>query len=173
MLLKIIGSTAVFAASSFLGHVISGDLKRRPQQLRELQGLLQMFENEISYLSNILSDAFEKIHKASSSPIGEFFKITAQNLKNGSGLNASIAWEIAVKENIKSTALNSEDKGILISFGKMLGSTDLQGQLKNIRLTINQLKLQEEKAEETRGKNEAMYKRLGILGGAAIVLILL
>ena len=34
----------------------------------------------------------------------------------------------------------------------MLGSSDLEGQIKNIRLTLNQLKLQEQKAEEFRKK---------------------
>jgi len=54
----------------------------------------------------------------------------------------------------------------------MLGSSDVEGQIKNIRLTINQLKLQEQKAEELRAKNEAMYRNLGILGGLAIIIIL-
>ena len=37
------------------------------------------------------------------------------------------------------TALNREDEQILLSFGKSLGNTDLEGQIKNIRLTLAQL----------------------------------
>jgi len=123
-------------------------------------------------MSNVLKDAFLKIYMYDDSGVSAFFKGTVDALENEAGLNASEAWTKAVKENIKNTSLNSEDEEIIISFGKMLGSSDVEGQIKNIRLTINQLKLQEQKAEELRIKNEAMYRNLGILGGLAIIIIL-
>lgn len=171
MVLKILGSIIILISSTFLGFILSRDCAKRPQELRELQRLLQIFENEINFLSNLLSDAFENIANSTESEVGVFFSSTLENLMSGYGLNASSAWENAVSENIKGTALNKEDEHILISFGKMLGNSDMEGQLKNIRLTINQLKLQEQKAEEIRGRNESMYKRLGFLGGAALVII--
>lgn len=172
MLLKIIGSIIVMAASGFLGYILSRDCSRRPQELRVLQGLLQMFESEISFLSNLLADSFERIYRSSSDEVAAFFGNTAANLRLEKALNASQAWEKAIRENIGRTALNKEDEAILLSFGKMLGSTDLEGQLQNIRLAVNQLKMQEQKAEERRKKNEAMYRSLGILGGIAVVIVL-
>lgn len=172
MVLKIIGSIMVVFSSSYLGYVLAKDCSKRPNQLRELQNLVQMFENEISYLSNLLEEAFLKIYCSCTSEVGLFFKETIGKLKNDNSLNASEAWEAAVRENIKSTALNKEDEEIIVAFGKMLGNSDLEGQIKNIRLTLGQLKLQEDKAEESKKKNELMYKRLGILGGIAIVIIL-
>lgn len=80
---------------------------------------------------------------------------------------------MAVKENIKKTALKKEDEAIVLSFGKMLGASDLEGQISNIRLTLTQLKMQEEKAEEEKEKNKTMYMNLGVLGGLAIVIILI
>ena len=138
---------------------------------RELQGFMQMFENEISFLSNLLVDAFNRICNSSNSEVTIFFKDTS-NILSTDGSNGSEAWKKAVKKNIKKTALNKEDEEILVSFGKMLGNSDLEGQIKNIRLTLCQLKLQEQKAEEYKKKNEAMYKALGVLGGLAIVIIL-
>ena len=85
-------------------------------------------------------------------------------------ISASEAWKDAVKLNIDATSFDKEDEKVIISFGKMLGSSDLEGQIKNIRLTLNQLKLQEQKAEEFR-KNEAMYRNLGILGIAIIIIL--
>jgi len=171
MVLKILGGIMVLVSSTFLGFVLSRDCARRPQELRELQRLFQMFENEVLYLSNLLSDAFENIAKSTDNEVGVFFRSALKNLNSWNGITASAVWEKAVKENIKFTALNKEDEQILISFGKMLGNSDMEGQLKNIRLTISQLKMQEQKAEEIRNKSEAMYKRLGFLGGAALVLI--
>jgi len=173
MILKLIGSILVLAASAFLGYVLSRDFKRRPQELRELQGLLMMLENEINYLSNVLSDAFERISRSSKSPVGDFFRRTLDYLKENRTMTASEAWEASVRDVVKRTALNGEDEEILVSFGKMLGSSDLEGQLKNIKLAVSQLALQEKKAEENRARNEVMYRQLGILGGVAVIIILL
>jgi stage III sporulation protein AB len=173
MLLKIIGSLIVLVSSGFLGYALSRDCSRRPGELRELQGMLQMFENEISYLSSLITDAFERICRSNQNEVSVFFKETVKNIYSDDSLNASQAWEKAVKGNIMKTSLNKEDEGVLISFGRMLGSSDTEGQIKNIRLALEQLKLQERKAEENRARNEMMFKRLGILGGIAIVIILI
>lgn len=172
MMLKIIGSLIVIVMSSLLGFMYSRDFEFRPRELRELQSLLQILENEISFLSNLLTDSFERVCKSSTGNSAEFFRQALCNLKSGKGLNASEAWEMAVKDEKIKTSLNKEDKEILASFGKLLGNSDLESQVKNIRLTISQLKNQEQKAEESRKKNAKMYKSLGALAGIAIVIIL-
>jgi stage III sporulation protein AB len=173
MLLKITGSIIVVLSCSFIGFVLSQDLKKRPGQLRELQGLLQMFENQITYLSDIIVEAFERISRAGRCEMCVFFSRTAEILKKDGSCGAPGAWERAVRECIRATSLSKEDEEILHAFGRSLGNTDLEGQVKNIRLTLSQLKAQEEKAEENRDRNERMYKSLGLLGGAAIVILLL
>lgn len=173
MLLKIAGSIIVVLSCSFLGFVLSQDLKKRPRQLRELQGLLQMFENQITYLSDIIIEAFERISMVGRCGTCVFFKRTAEILREDGSCSAPGAWERAVRECIRETSLNKEDEEILAAFGKSLGNTDLEGQIKNIRLTLSQLKVQEDKAEENRNRNERMYRSLGLLGGAAIVILLL
>jgi len=172
MLFKIIGSIIVILSCSFLGYILARDCTKRPQQLRELQGLLQMLENQMTYLSDVLVEAFERISRVGGET-GVFFKTAADILKNKSAENACFAWEQAVNRCIRMTALNREDEQILLSFGKSLGNTDLEGQIKNIRLTLGQLAIQEKKAEEDRKKNENMYRSLGLIGGAAIVIVLL
>jgi stage III sporulation protein AB len=163
----------VIATSAFLGYYLSLDCSKRPGQLRVLQGLLTMLENEICFLSSLLTDSFKKISASSDSVVAEIFDDTVKILNAGEGFNAFEAWETAVRNNIKKTSLNKEDEEILVSFGKMLGASDIEGQIKNIRLTLNQLKMQEQKAEESKKKNESMYRSLGILGGLALVIILI
>jgi stage III sporulation protein AB len=173
MLLKLLGSILVMAASTYLGFTLSRECAARPIQLRTLQSLLQMLENEISYLSSVLTEAFEKIGKSTNSEIGLFFSEAAAMLTNGTGLTAAQAWEQAVENKLGRTALNREDGEMLKAFGKLLGSSDREGQIKNIRLTADHMKLQEQKAEESRRRNEKMYRSLGVLGGLAIVIILM
>jgi stage III sporulation protein AB len=172
MLFKIAGSIIVILSCSFLGYILSRDCSKRPQQLRELQGLLQMFENQITYLSDVLAEVFDRIGRVGSETC-IFFRKAAELLKEGSATNAYAAWEQSVGSCIRMTALNREDEEILLAFGRSLGNTDIEGQIKNIRLTLTQLGIQEKKAEESRKKNESMYRNLGILGGLAVVIILL
>jgi stage III sporulation protein AB len=171
VLFKIIGSLIVLLSSSFIGFILSRDCIKRPQHLRSMQSLLQMFENQITYLSDVLAEVFDRIGRAGGET-GIFFLTTVELLKKGQASNASEAWEKAVKKCIRMTALNKEDEQVLLSFGRSLGNTDLEGQLKNIRLTLGQLAIQERKAEESRKKNETMYRSLGILGGMAVVIVL-
>ena len=173
MLFKIVGSLVVVLSCSFLGFILSRDCSRRPQQLRELQTLLQMFENQINYLSDVLIEAFTRVSRVGNSETGLIFGRAAEILGNEGAQSAASAWEQAVRQCIRRTALNREDEEVLIGFGKMLGSTDMDGQIKNIRLTMEALRMQEKKAEESRSKNETMYKSLGILGGIAVVIVLL
>lgn len=173
MLFKITGGIIVILSCTFLGYILSADCSRRPQQLRDLQSMLQMFENQISFLSDVITEAFERISRVSGSETGIFFSRTVDILKGSRNVSATEAWEEAVRQNIKKTALDREDEEILLAFGKILGSTDLEGQVKNIRLALEQLKNQENKAEASRERNEKMYRSLGILGGIAVVIVLL
>ncbi|HHW31754.1 MAG TPA: stage III sporulation protein AB [Clostridiaceae bacterium] len=172
-MLKFLASIMIIASSSILGYSISREYSRRPAQLRELQILMQIFENEIRFLSSVLASAFEKLYKTSNSEVREFFIETIKNLESSGGYGAKEAWEKAVRDNIKNTSLNNEDQEILLQFGNILGSTDKDGQISNIRHLISRLKIQEEKAEEMRKKNESLYRKLGLLGGLAIVIVLL
>lgn len=171
MMLKIAGSVILILATSFIGFSMAADCSRRPKILRELQALLQMFQNEISYLSNLLADSFYRIDALSKTEASILFRDAAKYLKTN-GITADMAWGKAVEENYEKLALNKEDKSILVSFGKMLGASDLEGQISNIHMLASQLKLQEMKAEEMRKKNEKMYRSLGVLSGLAITIIL-
>ena len=172
LLLKIIGGCIVLLSSSLAGRMLSNDFFARPKELRELQMCLLILKNEINFLSNLLSDAFKKIALSNKGTVGGFFQDTVKNLENQRNISISEAWEAAVRSNLPYTALNSDDQEVLVSFGKMLGQSDVEGQMRNIDLTIEQLRLQQEKAEGARKKSAKLYRSLGLLGGAAVVILL-
>jgi stage III sporulation protein AB len=59
-----------------------------------------------------------------------------------------------------------------MAFGKYLGSTDKQDQIKNIKLALNNLRQQEVTSIEEKQKNEKLWKYLGVLSGLMIFLLL-
>ena len=71
-----------------------------------------------------------------------------------------------------STNFSKEDKHIIKTLGKMLGKTDIDGQVSEIEQANEFLHIQIEKAEKERQKNEKLYKSLGMVIGIAIIIIL-
>lgn len=173
MLLKLIGSLMVICASSLIGCALAKDLKARKQELRQLQGQICMLENEIRYMSNPLADAFEKIAESNSGKTAAIFQKAAEIMKNEAGASASDAWKRAVEACISHTSLNKEDEKIIKSFANMLGGSDTEGQLKNIRNFIGMLERQQKNADERCSSTAPVYRKLGVLFGITIVILLL
>ena len=83
---------------------------------------------------------------------------------------AGVAWENAL-DNSK-TKLTKEDIDVLKGLSKMLGNTDLDGQVSEIRLTEKFIDTKIKEAEFERSKSEKMYRTLGLTVGLTIVIIL-
>lgn len=85
--------------------------------------------------------------------------------------SAGEAWKIALQK----TNLNFKDEDIkaLENLEKLLGKTDIDGQLSRIEVTQKFLDEQIIKAEEEQLKNEKLFKSLSIITGLAIVIILI
>ena len=85
--------------------------------------------------------------------------------------SAGVAWEKAVDE--ANNNFTKEDKDIIKGLAKMLGKTDIDGQVSEIRLTCKFLDVQIKDAEIEKNKNEKLYKTLGATVGLALVIILI
>lgn len=58
-------------------------------------------------------------------------------------------------------------------FGKILGQTDLRGQLSKVKLTLGFLEGQIAESQIEENKNKKLYKSLGVLTGIGLVIILI
>ena len=94
-----------------------------------------------------------------------------QHGKNMQEFSAGEAWEKAV--HTSETNLNDEDIHVLLMLSKMLGQTDIEGQISQIEITESFLEKQITQAEQEKNKNEKLYRKLGTTIGLAIVIILI
>ncbi len=167
-ILKFIFLTCILLTSSLIGMVMANKYKSREKELKELKNGLNMFKTKIRYTYEPIPEVFMEIGNQLLGNVGKVFQTASKNTEN---LTAGDAWVSAI-ETIN-TYWNEEDKGIIKGFHKMLGKTDLEGQVTQINLTCEFLDKQIEKAEEERKKNEKLYKTLGTVIGMAIVIILI
>lgn len=158
----------VFTSSSLIGKYLSKKYVYRLEELEELRNSLNILKTKIKFTYEPLPEIFEEISKVSKNNVSQIFKDAKENLRND---NAGIAWKQAVEQNQNN--LKDEDKEILKMMSKMLGQTDVEGQISQIEITEKFLDTKIKDAQIEKQKNEKLYTKLGTTIGLVIVLILI
>ena len=158
----------IFGLAIYLGNATARKYVDRVKELIAIKSALNILENKIKFTQTPLAEIFEQIEKSvSEKNIKKLFK----NITHEKQKNIHESWENAI--NKAEINLEKEDKKILIDMGKILGSTDVDGQISNIKITSSFIDKQIQKAEEEKNKNVKLYKTLGIVSGLTIVIILI
>ena len=125
--------------ATWIGMLWANQLKLRLKDLEEMQYALSFFKTKIEYTYQPIPDAFQEIAKKCKPNIGAIFLDTCYQLKEQT---ISEAWKNAINQSKSHTNFSAEDKSILLDLAKMLGNTDLEGQVNLINLTISLLQQQ-------------------------------
>ena len=157
----------IFIGSLNAGKMIAKKYSNRVQELRDMKNALNMFLTKIKFTYQAIPASFNEIGNNINGNIGKIFRLASENMKEKS---AGEAWEEVIDK--VDTSFTKEDKDIIKGLGKLLGKTDLDGQVSEIRLVQNFLNTQIEIAEKEKEKNEKLYRTLGGVVGLAIVIIL-
>lgn len=158
----------IFASAVLIGLAFANTYKQRTDDLKSMRNILNIFETKIKYTYEPLPQIFEDISKDYTGSISNIFKISISKMNE---LSAGEAWEYALDNS--TTSMNKEDINVLKNLGKLLGKTNIDGQLSEIELIKEFIDVQINKAEEEQRKNEKMYKNLGVIIGLALVIILI
>ncbi|MBO5349523.1 MAG: stage III sporulation protein AB [Clostridia bacterium] len=150
-----------------IGVKISNKYAERANNLKQIKKALNIFEAKITYTYEPIPDVFLEISKKIKGDVGKLFFDASRQMQLDF---AGEAWEKCI--NNSNLALLEDDKESLKSLGKLLGNTDIEGQISQLRLVNTFLDSQIEEATESRNKNEKMYKKLGIIVGLAVVIVL-
>ena len=156
----------IFMGCFMTGIIIGKKYSCRVVELKEMKNALNIFLTKIRFTYESIPECFKEIGYKMDGNIGEIFKNASNGMKE---LPSGDAWENAI-DKIE-TSFTKEDKSIIKNLGRMLGKTDLEGQVSEIKLVQNFLNTQIELAEKEKDKNEKMYKTLGGVVGLAIGII--
>ena len=165
---KFIIYVLIIGTSTGLGMVLSQKYISRVNELKDLKSALVLLKTKIRYTYAPLKDIFLDTAKSLKGNIANLFQNACSNIEY---FGATECFCKAIDETTLN--LTAEDKNILKNFSKMLGKTDLEGQVNEIELTQNFIDTQIEKAVEEKEKNAKLYKTLGVICGVGIVIILL
>lgn len=163
---KIILLTAVMGMCTVLGIMKANKYKLRVIDLQDMKKALNLAITKMRYTYEPLPELFKEISKDLNENIANIF-IKAHTYMET--LNAGQAWEKSVDES--SNNFTNEDINIIKGLSKLLGKTDLEGQLMQIELTIKLIDEQLIEATNLQTKNTKLYKTLGATIGLALMII--
>lgn len=158
----------IFMLSTAIGIVISKIYENRVTELKEFKNILNIIKTKIKFTYEPLAEIFEQVSLDSRSNVEKIFARMSIQMNYYPVRNV---WEDCIQE--ADISINQEDKEIIKKLGKLLGQTDVEGQVSEIEVTQNFLDMQIEKAEEAKNKNQKMYKTLGVVMGLTFVIVLI
>lgn len=158
----------IFISSIIIGRYKAKQYTYRLKELEELKNALNIIKTKIKFTYEPIPQIFEELAYNSSNNIASIFMKSKNKMTHNT---ASISWEEAIDE--ANCNLKTEDKQKLKTLSKLLGTTDIEGQLSQINITETFLEEQIREAQEEKNKNEKLYNKLGIVVGLAFVIVLI
>lgn len=166
-IIKYILLIVIFSLSTAIGMMISKMYENRVIELKEFKNILNIIKTKIKFTYEPLAEIFTQISKDNTTKVEEIFAKMANQLNYS---QVKTVWENCIQE--ADISIKQEDKDILKKLGKLLGQTDVEGQISEIEVIESFLDVQIDKAEEEKKKNQKMYKTLGVTIGLIFVIIL-
>ena len=168
LIFKIILLISIIIASTLIGILFSKKYSKREKELKDMKSALNLFATKIKFTYEPIPNLFLEISNKIGGNVGKIFESSSNRMKEES---AGEAWNnsfLDVPNN-----LLEEDVVILKNLGRLLGQTDLEGQISEIEVVSQFLNTQLENARQEKLKNEKMYRTLGIISGLTIAIILI
>lgn len=171
-MLKLLGAMMILLSATLFGFYQAQQYSRRPKQIGEVIRALQRLETEIVYGFTPLQEALAKIAHSCPRPVSAIFGHAAEELSQAGGRSAQQIWQQSLQEHWRHTSMKTGEQNIVQQLGFTLGLSDSADQVKHLRLAIQQLQGELEGSEEERKRYESMWRSLGLLMGALLVILM-
>ena len=155
-MLKIMGWSLILVGGLGFGDAADRELGKRVAQLEELQRLLLILKGDIRCVRLTLPAVCELLAKDAKAPFQQFFWKVSEDLGKRTGQTAGEIWRQDLEE-----------------FGQLLGRMDMPMQLSAIQFYQKKITLSLAEAKAAADSRQKLYRYLGALGGAALVLVIM
>ena len=170
MYLKIMGSIMIIASSSLVGIYLANKEAFRIKDLLEVRKAFSILKSEIEFTRTPLPEASLVISQRIERSIADIFETIADKLSQKGSDSICDIWSETFLKETDNTYLTNEDRELLASFGKTVGSLDASVQ--SIHLMMQSIDGKIDALRESSLKSKKMYQSLGVLGGILICVIL-
>lgn len=170
-ILKIAGSIAVLFACAGFGFFAASELERRERQLKSLYAAFLLIQGDIRYRKSSLPEAFFGAGKRGGE-FSVFFGGVARRLYAYEADFEQIFCE-ELQKNIAESALKKKDIALLEQLSGMCGRMDEELQITAFDWYLAQTAKEIDLLSGENAQKMALLKRMGILAGIFLLVLLL
>ncbi len=173
MIIKISGCILVFVSCLLFGHSFKLYTRKRLSSLENLLCCMQVLEREVRYSMSDIICATKQMLKVADFDNALILQSFLNSASNSEGQALSDVWRLNIENNFSNLFYEKSDIDLLIRFGTVLGSADVQTQLKNIDVLCEGIGESIDLIKNNTGKNDDVFAKLGIYLGALVVIFLI
>lgn len=170
-ILKIAGSIAVLSACAGFGFFAASEIERRYRQLKTLYAAFLLIQGDIRYRKSSLPEAFLTASKREGD-FSVFFGGVAERLYAYEADFEQVFCE-ELKKNMGESALKKKDIALLAQLSGMCGKMDGTLQTTAFDWYLSQAEKEIDLLSAENAQKTALLKRMGILAGIFLLVLLL
>ncbi len=172
-MLKIISYLIIIFGSTSIGILYGESMKKRLQQLYEMDRIMLSISNEITYLMTPLPELFKRIAEDSSSEFKKFFSNMSIRMVNGELYDIFDAYKSTRDELSSEFYFKETDIKVIDGFFRNLGNNDVLGEQNTIEYNRLKMKRIIEETDKKLKKDYKLVTSLSFALGLVVVIIIL
>ncbi|RGX56558.1 MULTISPECIES: stage III sporulation protein AB [Anaerotruncus] len=165
--LKVSGMVLVVLCTTSIGMAMAKTLTNRVEELEACIAALAAFESELSYSLAPPDEVVGRLESRESLSAAAFLPACASLCRRG--IPFPKAWKQAI--TVTRANLAPDDLSILTGLADTLGQCDLQSQLAQLAHAKALLQMQLTSAQGRCGSYAKLYRTMGVLAGAFVVIV--
>ena len=148
-------------ASLMMGFIMAGELGERCRELKDIYQSAIHIKTELEYRGADICDCFNRR--------GRLFSKAYRYITDDALMPPDAIKEACRREKL----LKDDDKAVIFAYAENLNKEDLGGQIANVSLLIENLRLRIKDAEEEYASKSRLYKSGGLLTGLGFIILIL
>lgn len=158
---------------SRMGSAFQNEMHQRIWLLQEFHKGFLLLHQEVSYLKIPLEEATGHAGTGVKKNIMDFFCAVSKRLGELQEASFEMVWEEMVQHYLEDTAMKRTDLELIMQMGQNLGNSVMGEEDRIFRVCEQRLEQVIKEAQEDYKEKAELYKRLGIMGGIFLVILLL
>lgn len=170
-MLRMIGTALLAGGSVLLGGCAVRHLNARVRELDDLIHGLHTMLRELEYRLAPLPELLMRAAEQTGGHVSDFFRLGAQGAEHLNGRTFQMVWRQTVEAG--QLRLEQSDLDVLDHLGGVLGRYDGESQRQALRESIDRLEHNRQEAEDQSCRLGRVYRVLGLVGGAFILILMI
>ena len=170
---NVFGIVLIMVSTGLIGLYYSNVDGYRISDLLEMKRAISILQSEIEYTGTPLAEAASNVAWRTKGSVSRIFERLSKLIETNKQDSISTIWESAFLPSADEAYFSKKDIEQFLEFGNALGYLDGNMQLKNIALLLDYIDSRIDELNESKTKNQKMYRSAGFLTGLLIVVVLI